>query len=68
MIYLFMETKSEYLIISSTDLNYQEVILKSRYFLIPLGGDLYKFGANYDRKSLNNQPTIRNARSFKNRI
>ncbi|MGO2293895.1 NAD(P)/FAD-dependent oxidoreductase [Psychroflexus halocasei] len=49
--------KGEYLIISSTDLNYQEVILKSRYFLIPLGGDLYKFGANYDRKSLNNQPT-----------
>lgn len=49
--------KGEYLIISSTDLNYQEVILKSRYFLIPLGGDLYKFGANYNRKSLNNQPT-----------
>lgn len=49
--------KGEYLIISLTDLNYQEVILKSRYFLIPLGGDLYKFGANYDRKSLNNQPT-----------
>lgn len=49
--------KGEYLIISSSDLNYQDVILKSRYFLIPLGQNLYKFGANYDRKSLDNKPT-----------
>lgn len=49
--------KGEYLIISSTDLKCQEFILKSKYFLIPLGENLYKFGANYDRKSLNNNPT-----------
>ncbi|MGO1729935.1 MAG: NAD(P)/FAD-dependent oxidoreductase [Flavobacteriaceae bacterium] len=49
--------KGEYLILASDDLQLQNRILKSKYFLIPLGDNLYKFGANYDRNSLNNQPT-----------
>lgn len=49
--------KGEYLILASDDLQLQNTILKSKYFLIPLGDNLYKFGANYDRESLNNQPT-----------
>jgi glycine/D-amino acid oxidase-like deaminating enzyme len=32
-------------------------ILKSRYFIIPLGNDLYKYGATYSRNELNDLPT-----------
>jgi len=38
--------RGAYLIIKSTDLDLK-VAIKSQYFLIPLGGDLYKFGATY---------------------
>jgi glycine/D-amino acid oxidase-like deaminating enzyme len=48
--------KGDYIILESKDLNYNN-ILKSRYFLIPLGKDLYKFGATYQRKPLNHQPS-----------
>lgn len=49
--------KGEYIIISSKSLNLNDVILKSKYFLIPIGQNRYKFGANYDREQLNNVPT-----------
>ena len=49
--------KGEYLVIHSKDLNSNQSIYKSKYFLIPLGNDLYKFGANYQRHELNNEPT-----------
>lgn len=48
--------KGDYLIIKSKELK-QENIVKARYFLIPLGGDLYKFGATYQRQPLNHLPS-----------
>ncbi|MFD0932669.1 NAD(P)/FAD-dependent oxidoreductase [Psychroflexus salinarum] len=49
--------KGEYLIFKSTDLNSNQKILKSKNFIIPLGNDLYKFGATYSREHLDDQPT-----------
>ncbi|QSS97703.1 NAD(P)/FAD-dependent oxidoreductase [Psychroflexus sp. ALD_RP9] len=49
--------KGEYLIIHSKELNSNHSIYKSKFFLIPLGKHLYKFGANYQRHDLNNEPT-----------
>ena len=48
--------KGDYLIFQARDLN-SEQILKSKYFLIPLGDDTYKFGATYQRKPLNHVPS-----------
>ena len=48
--------KGDYLIIKSPDLN-EVKILKSKYFLIPLGNDMYKFGATYQREPLNHIPS-----------
>lgn len=49
--------KGEYLVIYSPLLNSNKKLFKAKYFLIPLGQDRYKFGANYDREHLNNLPT-----------
>jgi len=46
--------KGDYLIIKSKTLQLQE-LYKAKYFLIPLGNDLYKFGATYQRHPLNHQ-------------
>jgi glycine/D-amino acid oxidase-like deaminating enzyme len=49
-------TKGELLIIKATDLKCQEIV-KSAVFLIPLGNDLYKVGATYNREDKTNIPT-----------
>lgn len=49
--------KGEYLIFKSKALKANKSILKSRNFIIPLGDDIYKYGATYSRDSLNNKPT-----------
>jgi len=49
--------KGEYLIFESKGLKANLSILKSRYFIIPLGNDLYKYGATYSRNELNDLPT-----------
>ncbi len=48
--------KGDYLIFKSNELR-QDTILKSKYFLIPLGNGLYKFGATYQREPLNHTPS-----------
>jgi len=50
--------KGDYLIFKAKGLKSKH-ILKSRYFLIPLGGDTYKFGATYQRKPLNHEPSAK---------
>ncbi len=55
--YLPMQgSKGEYLIVKSTTLK-EENAIKSSIFLIPLGNNLYKVGANYDRNLSSNLPT-----------
>lgn len=49
--------KGEYLIINSPSLQL-EAILKNKFFLIPLQGDLYKYGATYQRGVYTNEPSI----------
>jgi glycine/D-amino acid oxidase-like deaminating enzyme len=49
--------KGEYLIFKSDDLKANTTILKSRNFIIPLGNNLYKYGATYSRENLNDNPT-----------
>ncbi|MBZ9651454.1 NAD(P)/FAD-dependent oxidoreductase [Psychroflexus montanilacus] len=49
--------KGEYLIFKSERLNANSTILKSRNFIIPLGNDLYKYGATYSREGLNDKPS-----------
>lgn len=49
--------KGEYLIFKSKNLKANQKILKSRNFIIPLGNDLYKYGATYSREHLNDLPT-----------
>ena len=48
--------KGDYLILKSKNLKLKQ-ILKAKYFLIPLGDDLYKFGATYQREPLNHEPS-----------
>lgn len=48
--------KGDYLIIRASDLNTLN-ILKSKYFLIPIGNNLYKFGATYQRQPLDHKPS-----------
>lgn len=48
--------KGDYLIIKSKELNLKD-IYKAKYFLIPLGNDLYKVGATYQRQPLDHQPS-----------
>lgn len=48
--------KGDYLIIQAKGLT-SEQILKSKFFLIPLGDDTYKFGATYQRKPLDHEPS-----------
>lgn len=47
--------KGEYLVVLSEDLQL-EAILKNKYFLIPLGNDIYKYGATYHHHDLSNTP------------
>ncbi|MFT5737366.1 MAG: glycine oxidase [Maribacter sp.] len=55
--YLPMQgSKGEYLIIKCPTLKEKNAI-KSSIFVIPLGNDLYKIGANYDCDTSNNLPT-----------
>jgi glycine/D-amino acid oxidase-like deaminating enzyme len=49
--------KGEYLIFKSEELNANDIILKSRNFIIPLGYHMYKYGATYSREQLNDSPT-----------
>lgn len=49
--------KGEYLIFKAQDLKSNDSILKSKNFIIPLGNDLYKYGATYSRAHLNDSPT-----------
>lgn len=49
--------KGEYIIFHAPELNSNESILKSKYFIIPIGKDYYKFGATYSRDNLNDLPT-----------
>lgn len=53
--------KGDYLIIESKNLQFEN-IFKAKYFLIPIGIDLYKFGATYQRHPLNHEPS-KDARS-----
>ena len=48
--------KGDYLIIKSKQLQLKNIV-KAKYFLIPLGNDLYKFGATYQREPLDHQPS-----------
>ena len=55
--YLPMQgSKGEYLTIEAKDLK-ESNIIKSSIFLIPLGNDLYKVGATYNRDEKNNRVT-----------
>lgn len=55
--YLPMQgSKGEYLIIKCVELKERNAI-KSSLFVIPLGDDFYKVGANYDRDTSNSLPT-----------
>ena len=49
-------SKGEYLIIRSSELN-EANIIKSSIFIIPLGNDLYKVGATYNRDDKTSVPT-----------
>ena len=49
--------KGEYLIFKSKSLQANRSIFKSRNFIIPLGDDIYKYGATYSRETLNHDPT-----------
>lgn len=51
-------SKGEYLIIKSKELQLEDAV-KSSIFIIPLGGGLYKVGANYERMDKSNLPTIK---------
>ncbi len=56
--YLPMQgSKGEYLIIKAKELKEQRMI-KSSFFLIPLGDDLYKVGATYNRDQKDNTTTV----------
>jgi glycine/D-amino acid oxidase-like deaminating enzyme len=48
--------KGDYIIFLSKKLQLNN-IAKAKYFLIPLGNDLYKFGATYQRQPLNHEPS-----------
>ncbi len=48
--------KGDYLIFESKQLQMSNVV-KAKYFLIPLGNYLYKFGATYQRQPLNHKPS-----------
>lgn len=55
--YLPMQgSKGEYLVIEAKDLK-ESNIIKSSIFLIPLGNDLYKVGATYNRDQKDNSTT-----------
>lgn len=49
--------KGEYLVISAPDLKLEE-LLKGPEYIIPLGGDLYKVGATYNREETFAEPTL----------
>ncbi len=48
--------KGDYLIFHSEELKLK-TIAKAKYFIIPLGNHLYKFGATYQREPLNHNPS-----------
>lgn len=48
--------KGDYLIFKSKELQLEN-IAKAKYFLIPLGEDMYKFGATYQREPLDHKPS-----------
>ncbi|GAA0871426.1 FAD-dependent oxidoreductase [Gangjinia marincola] len=50
--------KGEYLIIRSSKLNVTAAV-KSSIFIIPLGNDLYKVGATYERDHLTQTPSVK---------
>jgi len=49
-------SKGEYIIVKSTQLKERNAI-KSSIFIIPLGNDFYKVGANYNREDKSSKPT-----------
>ena len=48
--------KGEYLLFKSRELQLN-AILKNKYFLIPLGNDVYKYGATYNRNDFSKLPS-----------
>lgn len=60
--------KGEYLIFHAPELNSNEAILKSKYFIIPIGKDYYKFGATYSRDNLNDLPTNQAKKQLKENL
>lgn len=60
--------KGEYLIFKSKALKANKRILKSRNFIIPLGDDLYKYGATYSREHLNDVPTEQAQEELKSKL
>jgi glycine oxidase len=50
------ETKGELLMIKAPDLKI-DFAIKSSVFVIPLGNDLYRIGATYERENITNTPT-----------
>ncbi len=66
--YLPMQgSKGEYLTIRSERLKENNAI-KSSIFVIPLGNDLYKVGANYDRNLSSNAPTEKTKQELINKL
>lgn len=54
--HLLIPKKGEYIIVKSPNL-YLEAALKGRFFIIPLGGDLYKIGATFVHGDESYEPT-----------
>lgn len=54
---VFIGNKGDYIIIKAVDLK-TNAILKGGMMLIPLGNDLYKVGATYDRHNYNATPSL----------
>lgn len=66
--YLPMQgSKGEYVIIKCPELKESNAI-KSSIFIIPLGGDVYKIGANYDRDTASGLPTEKAKRELLSRL
>ncbi|MDR6300228.1 NAD(P)/FAD-dependent oxidoreductase [Mesonia maritima] len=59
--------KGEYIIIESSELKL-ESLLKSSVFIIPLGNDLYKVGASYERNFSDAKPTSEKRDYLKNKL
>lgn len=62
---LLIPNKGEFIVIKSKELQLN-TILKSSVFIVPLGEDLYKIGATYDREDSTLKPTLQARASLEN--